>query len=180
LPQTLAYPPASVARRRRLPRRALLAVAALVLLSAVGALALGRGEGRAGSSAVTPPHRSSTSTPPAIPEATATPSSARIVPALEGRNVRSATAALRQRGLDLRIGGTTASSASPGLVVAQSPAANRRTASGTTVSVMLSAGPAQTTQVRVDSPEQAPAKSKPAKHHGNGHGRGHGHGKQRT
>jgi beta-lactam-binding protein with PASTA domain len=82
--------------------------------------------------------------------------------------VPAATAALTQRGLKLTVGGTTSSPAPHGSIISQIPAANGRVSSGSTVSVIVSNGPAPPT------PAKGPDKPKPAKDHGHGHGKAHG------
>jgi hypothetical protein len=61
-----------------------------------------------------------------------------------------------------------------GLVIAQAPSPSRRVASGSTVSVILSNGPAQA--ARSDVNVGKAKKDKGAKGHGREHGK-HGHGR---
>jgi serine/threonine-protein kinase len=175
LPRTVAYPPDRATRRRRLPRAAL-ALGALALIAALGVLALVRDDTRSGSQSTTRPGSASTATPPTTPTARPVTPTTRSVPLLEGRSVASATAALAERGLRLTVGGTTASPAPPGSIIAQVPAASRRVSPGSTVSVTLSDGPAQPTIEQGDSPVQGTSKPKPAKDRGHEHGKqGKGH-----
>jgi serine/threonine protein kinase len=167
LPRTVAYPPDPAKPRRRVPR-ALLALGALALIAAVGVLALVRDDTGAGVPSTTRPASTTAATPPTSPKASATRST-RSVPLLEGRSVASATTALAERDLELTVAGAKASPAPAGSIIAQVPAASRRISPGSTVSVTLSAGPAQTT-VQSDAP--APGKKpKPAKDQGHGHGK---------
>jgi eukaryotic-like serine/threonine-protein kinase len=167
---TVAYPPAAVQRRRRPSQRALLAAGALVLAGALAAVVLSRGDSspRAASTS------SSNGAPTTTSSSTSVARSTRFVPRLEGLTVAAATAALTQRGLKLTISGTTPSPAPRGSITSQAPVANRRVSSGTTVSVIVSNGPASPPTVPADSPAKGPDKPKPAKGHDHGHGKDHG------
>jgi beta-lactam-binding protein with PASTA domain len=101
-------------------------------------------------------------------------SSSRLVPRLNGLTVAAATAALHRRGLELTIGGTTSSPSPPGAIISQAPPADGRVPSGSTVSVIVSSGPAPPATVPADSTAKGPGEPKPAKDHGHGHGKEHG------
>jgi serine/threonine-protein kinase len=176
LPPTVAYPPGSLQRGRRSSRSGL-AVGALGLLAAVGVLLLARDDGGPGPAAITGSAGVPTTTSSTTPRSTPLTPSTRSVPSLEGLSVASATAALRTRGLELAIGGTAASSAPPGSIIGQVPAANRHVPPGSRVSVTLSDGPTRLTTVQAGSPADRPKKQKPAGSHGHGK---HGHGNQQN
>ena len=162
LPRTVAYPPARTPRRRRVPRAAL-AFAALALIAALGVLALVRDHTRSGSQSTTPPA--------SVPASTPVTSSTRLVPLLEGRSVASATAVLAERGLRLAVGGTTASAAPRGSIIAQIPAASRRVTPGEHGQRDAERRPHETATEQRDPPVQGKPKAKPAKDHGHGHGK---------
>ena len=170
LSPTVAYPPGLVRRRRRPWRRALLAAGALILAGVLAALVLSRDDGSPGPAATI----SSNGAPTTSSSATSVVSSSRLVPRLDGLTVAAATAALHRRGLELTIGGTTSSPSPPGAIISQAPPADGRVPSGSTVSVIVSSGPAPPATVPADSTAKGPGEPKPAKDHGHGHGKEHG------
>ena len=180
LASTVAYP-SPPARRRRVPRRVLLACGAVAVAAAVALAALTRHDTRAGSASTVLTRTTPSTTRPKQVSATAAPTTL-PVPRLTGKSVASATALLAQSGLLLAVAGTAASAAPRGSITAQTPAAARRVPSGATIRVTLSAGPPQATPVSTGRPPEShkePGKKPGKKPKTPGHGRGnHDHGKK--